>query len=53
MAALLHPIGLCAEFLNPEAVKPVLAPGLEKIVTYIQELSENDLKDKVHTKYKF
>ncbi|XP_013409431.2 ubiquitin carboxyl-terminal hydrolase 24-like [Lingula anatina] len=46
MAALFHPFGQCAEFLNEDVVKPLLANGLERVIQFVQGLSENDLKDK-------
>ena len=48
MAALLQPFGNCAEYLNPKVMQVVFAPGMEKAVRYVQELEENDLKEKVN-----
>ncbi|XP_014661859.1 PREDICTED: ubiquitin carboxyl-terminal hydrolase 24-like [Priapulus caudatus] len=46
MAALLEPLGLCAEYLNQKKFQTLLAPGLDKCVQYIQRLQEQDLKHK-------
>ena len=47
IAALLRPLGACAEFLNPEMVKRVLTDGIERSKLYVQELEEKDFKEKV------
>lgn len=47
MLSLLGPLGICAEFLNHKVVQPLLAPGMEIAVKFVQNLTENDLKDKV------
>ena len=47
MSALLSPFGQCAEFLNTTVVQPILAPGMEIAVQYVQKLDENELKEKV------
>jgi ubiquitin carboxyl-terminal hydrolase 9/24 len=47
LASLLAPFGNCAEYLNASVVKPVLGPGLDRAVQFVQNLKENDLKDKV------
>ena len=49
MSSLLAPLGKCAERLNPKVVQPLLAPGMEVAVKFVQNLSDNDLKDKVQS----
>ncbi len=51
MSALFMPFGECAELLNTKAVQPLLAPGMETAVRYVQKLSDDDLKDKVRCPY--
>ena len=38
---------MCAEFLNPEVVRNVLANGMDKSIKYVQNLEEKDFKEKV------
>ena len=47
MAALLAPLGVCAEYLNESVVEPMLCVGIEKAVKYVQSLEDNELKEKV------
>ena len=47
VAALLRPFGMCAEFLNPEVIRSVLANGMERAIKYVQNLEEKDFKEKV------
>ena len=47
LAALLRPFGMCAEFLNPEVIRTVLANGMERAIKYVQNLEEKDFKEKV------
>ncbi|ELT87806.1 hypothetical protein CAPTEDRAFT_215537 [Capitella teleta] len=46
LAALLAPFGNCAEYLNVSVVKPILGPGLDRAVKFVQNLKPDDLKDK-------
>ncbi|KAJ8306054.1 hypothetical protein KUTeg_016599 [Tegillarca granosa] len=46
MAALLRPLGMCAEFLNSNTVQEILAPGMERCIKYVQNLEEKDFKEK-------
>ena len=46
MAALLAPFRQCAEFLNVKVVQNELAPGMEAAFKFVENLSEDDLKDK-------
>jgi hypothetical protein len=47
ISSLLHPFGQCVDFLNPKVVEPMLAPGMEEAVKFVQGLEEKDLKEKV------
>ena len=47
MDALLAPFGNCAQYLNSDIVKPLLEPGMKSVIKYIQDLTVDDLKDKV------
>lgn len=47
MAALLKPLGNCAELLNKTIVCPLLHNCMEKAVNYVTTLGDNDLKHKV------
>lgn len=47
MAALLRPLGNCAELLNPSAVCPMLTKCVERAVNYVTMLEDKDLKNKV------
>ncbi|MEQ2232154.1 Ubiquitin carboxyl-terminal hydrolase 24, partial [Ilyodon furcidens] len=46
VSALVQPLGVCAEYLNPSLVQPMLDPVIHKTITYVQNLEEKDLKDK-------
>ena len=47
MAALLQPIGVCSEYLNPLRVASFLGPVSKRTLTYVKELADSDLKQKV------
>ncbi|KAG7228832.1 hypothetical protein INR49_008610 [Caranx melampygus] len=47
VSALVQPLGVCAEYLNSSLVQPMLDPVIHKMITYVQNLEEKDLKDKV------
>ena len=47
MAAILRPLGNCAELFNPSAVVPMLAKCTEKAISYVTCLEDKDLKHKV------
>ncbi|XP_061594074.1 ubiquitin carboxyl-terminal hydrolase 24 isoform X3 [Cololabis saira] len=46
VSALVQPLGVCAEYLNSTLVQPMLDPVIHKMITYVQNLEEKDLKDK-------
>uniref|UniRef100_A0A8C2CMA9 Ubiquitin carboxyl-terminal hydrolase 24 n=1 Tax=Cyprinus carpio TaxID=7962 RepID=A0A8C2CMA9_CYPCA len=46
VSALVQPLGVCAEYLNYSLVQPMLDPVIHKMITYVQNLEEKDLKDK-------
>ena len=46
-AALIMPFGKCASYLNATVVRPLFEPGLKAAVNFVQNLSENQLKNKV------
>ncbi|XP_052775472.1 ubiquitin carboxyl-terminal hydrolase 24-like isoform X3 [Mya arenaria] len=46
IAALLKPLGMCAEYLNPEVVRKLLTTGMERSIQYVQKLEEKDFKEK-------
>ena len=46
MAAILRPLGNCAELLNPSAVCPMLTHCMEEAVRHVSKLEEKDLKSK-------
>ncbi|KAG2461370.1 UBP24 hydrolase, partial [Polypterus senegalus] len=46
VSALVQPLGACAEYLNSSLVQPMLDPVIHKMITYVQNLEEKDLKDK-------
>lgn len=46
VSALVQPLGVCAEYLNPNIVQPMLDPVIHKMITFVQNLEEKDLKDK-------
>ncbi|XP_061744458.1 ubiquitin carboxyl-terminal hydrolase 24 isoform X2 [Nerophis ophidion] len=46
ISALVQPLGVCAEYLNSSLVQPMLDPVIHKMITYVQNLEEKDLKDK-------
>uniref|UniRef100_H3DJS3 ubiquitinyl hydrolase 1 n=1 Tax=Tetraodon nigroviridis TaxID=99883 RepID=H3DJS3_TETNG len=47
VSALVQPLGVGAEYLNSSLVQPMLDPVIHKMITYVQNLEEKDLKDKV------
>ena len=47
MAALLQPVGVCSEYLNPLRVATFLGPVSKRTLTYVRELADSDLKQKV------
>lgn len=47
MAAILRPLGNCAELLNPSAVCPMLTKCLEQALNHVTKLDDKDLKNKV------
>ena len=47
MAAILKPLGHCAELLNPKAVCPILTKCMERAVAFVTSLEDKDLKNKV------
>jgi hypothetical protein len=51
MAAILRPLGNCAELLSPTAVCPMLIKCMEKAVNYVTSLEDKDLKHKVQLSY--
>ncbi|CAM1321691.1 USP24 (predicted) [Pycnogonum litorale] len=46
IAALLKPLGICAEYLKAERICPLLSPFMENSVHVIVNLTDNDLKNK-------
>ncbi|MBN3302267.1 UBP24 hydrolase, partial [Amia calva] len=46
VSALVQPLGVCAEYLNSSLIQPMLDPVIHKMITYVQNLEEKDLKDK-------
>ncbi|XP_026201108.1 ubiquitin carboxyl-terminal hydrolase 24 isoform X6 [Anabas testudineus] len=46
VSALVQPLGVCAEYLNSSLVQPMLDPVIHKMIKYVQNLEEKDLKDK-------
>ncbi len=46
MAAILKPLGNCAELLSPTAVCPMLTKCMDKAVHYVTSLEDKDLKHK-------
>ncbi|XP_071800380.1 ubiquitin carboxyl-terminal hydrolase 24-like isoform X2 [Asterias amurensis] len=46
MAALLQPVGVCSEYLNPLRVATFLGPVSKRTLTYVRELADSDLKQK-------
>ncbi|XP_033937506.1 ubiquitin carboxyl-terminal hydrolase 24 isoform X6 [Pseudochaenichthys georgianus] len=46
VSALVQPLGVSAEYLNSSLVQPMLDPVIHKMITYVQNLEEKDLKDK-------
>ncbi|XP_034003650.1 ubiquitin carboxyl-terminal hydrolase 24 isoform X2 [Trematomus bernacchii] len=46
VSALVQPLGVGAEYLNSSLVQPMLDPVIHKMITYVQNLEEKDLKDK-------
>ncbi|KAM5148138.1 ubiquitin carboxyl-terminal hydrolase 24 [Mantella aurantiaca] len=46
VSALVQPLGVCAEYLNPPTVQPMLDHVIHKMIKYVQNVEEKDLKDK-------
>uniref|UniRef100_A0A8D0HEE5 Ubiquitin specific peptidase 24 n=1 Tax=Sphenodon punctatus TaxID=8508 RepID=A0A8D0HEE5_SPHPU len=46
VSALVQPLGVCAEYLNSSVVQPMLDPVIHKMIKYVQNVEERDLKDK-------
>uniref|UniRef100_A0A8C4R0F6 ubiquitinyl hydrolase 1 n=1 Tax=Eptatretus burgeri TaxID=7764 RepID=A0A8C4R0F6_EPTBU len=46
VALLLHPLGVCSEFLNPLALQALLVPQIQNLLSDIRDLPETELKDK-------
>ncbi|XP_015755638.1 PREDICTED: ubiquitin carboxyl-terminal hydrolase 24-like [Acropora digitifera] len=46
LAALLKPIGICASYLNAKVLSTVFSDVFEKTLQYIQELTNDDMKQK-------
>ena len=46
-AALLQPFSVCADWLNQSRVQSTVAPIIERAVTYVRELSDEEFKLKV------
>ena len=46
-AALIQPLGSCAHLLNADLILPLIEPGLRAAVKYVQQLTKDDLKQKV------
>ncbi|KAM8875129.1 LOW QUALITY PROTEIN: ubiquitin carboxyl-terminal hydrolase 24 [Spinachia spinachia] len=46
VSGLVQPLGVGAEYLNSSLVQPMLDPVIHKMITYVQNLEEKDLKDK-------
>ncbi|EDO44319.1 predicted protein, partial [Nematostella vectensis] len=46
VTALLKPIGVCAGYLNAQVISEVFSQVLEKTLAYIQELADDDMKQK-------
>uniref|UniRef100_A0A8C3TK63 Ubiquitin carboxyl-terminal hydrolase 24 n=1 Tax=Chelydra serpentina TaxID=8475 RepID=A0A8C3TK63_CHESE len=46
VSALVQPLGVCAEYLNSSVVQPMLDPVIHKMIKYVQNVEEKDLKDK-------
>ncbi|KAM6962810.1 ubiquitin carboxyl-terminal hydrolase 24 isoform 2-T2 [Aplochiton taeniatus] len=46
VSALVQPLSVCAEYLNSNLVQPMLDPVIHKMITYVQNLEEKDLKDR-------
>ena len=47
MAAILRPLGNCAELLSQSAVCPMLTKCMDRAVSYVSSLEDKDLKNKV------
>ncbi|XP_075472164.1 ubiquitin carboxyl-terminal hydrolase 24 isoform X2 [Ascaphus truei] len=46
VSALVQPLGVCAEYLNSATVQPMLDRVIHKMIKYVQNVEEKDLKDK-------
>ena len=51
MAAILKPLGNCAELFNQSAVNPMLSKCMEFAVNHVTSLKDKDLKNKVTLHY--
>ncbi|XP_040216795.1 ubiquitin carboxyl-terminal hydrolase 24 isoform X3 [Rana temporaria] len=46
VSAMVQPLGVCAEYLNSSTVQPMLDHVIHKMIKYVQNVEEKDLKDK-------
>nr|XP_044995148.1 ubiquitin carboxyl-terminal hydrolase 24 isoform X2 [Jaculus jaculus] len=46
VSALVQPLGVCAEYLNPSVVQPMLDPVILTTIQDVRSVEEKDLKDK-------
>ncbi|KAM9326707.1 ubiquitin carboxyl-terminal hydrolase 24 [Gastrophryne carolinensis] len=46
VSAMVQPLGVCAEYLNSTTVQPMLDRVIHKMIKYVQNVEEKDLKDK-------
>ncbi|XP_068095521.1 ubiquitin carboxyl-terminal hydrolase 24 isoform X1 [Hyperolius riggenbachi] len=46
VSALVQPLGVCAEYLNSSTVQAMLDRVIHKMIKYVQNVEEKDLKDK-------
>ncbi|XP_075688794.1 ubiquitin carboxyl-terminal hydrolase 24 isoform X3 [Rhinoderma darwinii] len=46
VSALVQPLGVCAEYLNSSTVQSMLDRVIHKMIKYVQNVEEKDLKDK-------
>ncbi|ELW67984.1 Ubiquitin carboxyl-terminal hydrolase 24, partial [Tupaia chinensis] len=47
VSALIQPLGVCAEYLNPSVVQPMLDPVILTTIQDVRSVEEKDLKDKL------
>lgn len=52
MAAILKPLGNCAELLNPSAICPILTSSMDRAVKFANSIEDKDLKSKVAAIFK-